>query len=62
MKKPEKETPPPTETEETQADEIQDQELEDVTGGALDLTGTGTVADLRSIRLSKRPGRVKKVP
>lgn len=62
MKKPEKEIRPPTEAEEAQGDEVQDEELEDVTGGALDLTGTATTADLRSIRLSKRPGRIKKVP
>lgn len=62
LKKPDKNIQPKSEAEEKAAEEIQDEELDDVAGGALNLTGTIGTADLRSIRVSKDVRRIKKLP
>ena len=62
MKKPEKKTQPKSQAEEKSAEEIQDEDLENVSGGALNLTGTIGIADLRSIRRLTDIRRIKKLP
>ena len=61
MTKPDEKPTTQSEAEVDGEEQLKDEDLENVTGGALNLTGTGDIADLRSVRISKRPGRVKTI-